>query len=107
MLITNSMFIYMRAAVNALFGRYIGFKKTDKHSSVSGVRNILWNLIFSFICYIASMYALYNAAISSTIEQLRTYLPLSLWLLFYSVILASSIIFVGTTSDYKPSEVTE
>jgi len=99
-LIVNSMFIYIRAAINALlFKRYIGFVRTQKKGSASSLWQIKWNLLLSAICFGFSIYALYYGVIASDIQQLRTYLPLSLWLLFYSVILASSILFVGNTGN--------
>lgn len=97
-LITNSMFIYARAALFALFRKYTGFVRTDKSRKQSGLMAVKWNLILSVACFGFSAFALYHAAISSSIEQLRTYLPISLWLLFYSIILGSSILFVGKIS---------
>jgi cellulose synthase (UDP-forming) len=94
-LITNSMFIYLRAAINAFFGRYIGFVRTSKTRTKSGLWQIRWNLLLAAVCYGASIYALYHAATSSTIEQFRTYIPLSIWMLFYSLVLGSSILLVG------------
>lgn len=94
-LITNSMFIYARAAVSALFGRYVGFVRTNKKRSASGLSLIKWNLLLAAVCFGFSAYALYNAAIASDLVRLRTFLPISVWLLFYSVLLSSSILFVG------------
>ncbi|HLC60748.1 MAG TPA: cellulose synthase catalytic subunit [Candidatus Nanoarchaeia archaeon] len=94
-LITNSMFIYIKAAINVLLGRYVGFIRTNKKRTQSGWWKIKWNLLLSAICFGFSTFALYHAAISSDMQQIRTYLPVSIWLLFYSVMLASSIIFVG------------
>jgi cellulose synthase/poly-beta-1,6-N-acetylglucosamine synthase-like glycosyltransferase len=94
-LITNSMFIYAKAAINAVFKRYIGFVTTNKKGTGSGWREIKWNLMFAGICFGFSMYALYQGSIASDMIRVRTYIPISVWLLFYSIILASSIIFVG------------
>ncbi len=95
-LITNSLFIYSRAAWNALvMKRYVGFVRTNKKGSASGLWLIKWNLALGALSFVASLYTLYYANISGDIQQLRTYLPLSLWLLFYSVLLFSSILFVG------------
>ncbi len=94
-LITNSMFIYSKAAVNALFfKRYIGFVTTRKKLGKTGLGEIKWNLLFAALCFGLSIYMLYSASIASDIRQLRTALPLSLWFLFYAIVLASSIIFV-------------
>lgn len=97
-LITNSAFIFARAAINALFGRYVGFIRTNKERTKTGFHLIKWNLFFSALCLGFSFYALTMAMIASDFQQLRTYLPVSLWLLYYGVILASSIIFVGETT---------
>jgi cellulose synthase (UDP-forming) len=94
-LITNSAFIFARAAVNALFKRYVGFVRTKKTRSASGWRQVKWNLLLSAVCLSFSLFALYKGATAVTVEQLRTYLPISLWLLFYGLILGASIIFVG------------
>jgi cellulose synthase/poly-beta-1,6-N-acetylglucosamine synthase-like glycosyltransferase len=94
-LVANSMFIYMKAALNAMMGKYIGFVRTSKEISFSGLESISLNLGFSILCFVSSVFALYNAAVSSTANQLREYLPVSVWLLFYSVIFASSIMFIG------------
>jgi cellulose synthase/poly-beta-1,6-N-acetylglucosamine synthase-like glycosyltransferase len=94
-LITNSMFIYLRAAFNALLKRYIGFVRTNKTREHSGILQVKWNLLFALVCFTLSIYALYHAAIAVDIQGLRTYLPVSLWLLFFSLVLGSSIIFVG------------
>jgi hypothetical protein len=94
-LVTNSMFIYMGAAINAVIGRYIGFVRTNKNASESGLSSIALNVLFSVICFGSSIFALYQASLSSTIEQFRTYIPVSIWLLFYSLVLASSILFIG------------
>ncbi len=96
-LITNSMFIFVRAAINVALKRYIGFERTNKSGTASGWRHIKWNLLLAALCYAASLYSLYLATISSDIIQLRSYLPISLWLLFYAIVLSSSIVFVGTT----------
>lgn len=94
-LIVNSMFIYARAAAGALLKKYVGFVRTDKSGSSSGLGNVMPNIALSGVCFGASIYALFNAAIGTTTEQIRTYLPISVWLLFYSVVLASSMLFVG------------
>jgi|GEM_PF-2226469 len=94
-LITNSMFIYARAAINALIGRYIGFVTTDKKRQKTGLWQIKWNLLLAAVCFAFSIFALYKAATAGSVEQLRSYLPISLWLIFYTTILASSILFVG------------
>lgn len=93
-LITNSMFIYSKAAANALFKRYAKFERTNKNRSESSLGMIKWNLALSMACFIFSIFALYGSAIASDVQQIRTYLPISIWLLFYSVILGSSILFV-------------
>ncbi|MDO8508208.1 MAG: glycosyltransferase [Nanoarchaeota archaeon] len=94
-LITNSMFIYAKAALNAIvLKRYIGFVRTQKTATNSGLAHIKWNLVLAGICFILSIYSLYNSLLASDIVQLRSSLPLSLWLLFYSLILTSSILFV-------------
>ncbi len=95
-LITNSMFIYAHAALSVLFKRYIGFVRTDKKGTLSGWWHIKWNLLLALVCYTLSMYALYQASLASDIVTLRTYLPISVWLLFYAMVLTSSILFVGT-----------
>lgn len=95
-LITNSLFIFARAAFNAVLGRYVGFVRTNKVGSGGGQLGLIrWNLLLSALCLCFSLYALGLAAISSDLQQLRTYLPVSLWLLYYGVILASSLIFVS------------
>lgn len=95
-LIINSMFIYVKAAINSvLFKRYVGFIRTDKKKSKSGIGIIKYNLAFSALCFAFSIYGLYRTMISPYFEELRFYLPASLWLLFYSIIFASSILFVG------------
>jgi cellulose synthase (UDP-forming) len=114
-LIVNSFLIYSRAAINSLlFKRYIGFVTTDKTSSLgapeankkekslkkgmwknSGLSQIKWNLFLGMICFGFAVYTLYFAMISVDLVQFRTYFPISLWLLFYSIILFSSILFVG------------
>jgi cellulose synthase (UDP-forming) len=104
LLITNSAFIYTRAAFNALLGRYVGFVRTKKTRSATGYSLIKWNLLFSAVCFLASVYALYMGLRASDVQQLRTYLPISLWLLFYSVILASSIIFVGSKAEQPTTQ---
>ncbi len=94
-LITNSIFIFSRAAFNAAIGRYVGFVRTNKRRTGVGLGLIKWNLLLAALCLGFSFYALVMASISSDLQQLRTYFPVSLWLLYYSLILASSIIFVG------------
>ena len=94
LLITNSVFIYARAAVNAALRRYVGFVRTNKTKSVTGLGLIKWNLITGTGLFAASIYALYHAAIASDAQQLRTYLPISVWLLLYAFIMLSAIIFV-------------
>jgi hypothetical protein len=39
--------------------------------------------------------------ISSHIQQVRTFLPISLWLLFYSMVLFSSILFVSDAPEQQ------
>jgi len=94
-LIVNSIFIYSKAAVNALFKRFIGFVRTDKEGSEAGLMDIKWNLVLGAVCYCVSIYALFNVVTASTLQQVRTYLPISIWLLFYSIIMTSSILFVN------------
>lgn len=96
-LITNSMFIYTKAALNVVLKRYIGFERTNKSGSLSNYWDVKWNLILAVICYGACLYALFMATRATDIIQLRSYLPISLWLLFYTIVLTSSIIFIGTT----------
>jgi cellulose synthase (UDP-forming) len=96
-LITNSLFIYTKAAINALFKRYIGFVTTNKKGTNSGWREIRWNLALGAVCFGFSMYALIQGSRASDLQQLRTYIPISIWLLFYSIILFASILFVGDT----------
>jgi cellulose synthase (UDP-forming) len=94
-LLTNSMFIYTAAAFNSLLGRYVGFIRTDKKRQTTGLWLVRGNLLLALVCFGFSVYALYYAVISGSMEQLRRFLPVSLWLLFYSVVLTSSILFVG------------
>jgi len=94
-LIVNSIFIYASAALNAMAKRFIGFVTTDKKGTNPGLADIKWNLAFGAVCFAISIYALYNVATASDIQQVRTFLPISLWLLFYSLIMASSILFVN------------
>ena len=101
-LIVNSMFIYTKAAINALLRRYTGFVTTNKNESQESYKDIKYNLLLAATCFVASGYALYLTTIAVTEEQLRTYLPISLWLLFYAVILTSSILFIHKT----PAEAT-
>ncbi len=98
-LITNSLFVYTRAAINALFRRYAGFVRTSKVEARSGLWDIKWNLLLALVCFLVSVFALYNVAIASDTQQVRTYLPISVWLLFYAVVLTSSILFVGKASQ--------
>lgn len=93
-LITNSMFIFMRAAINAMLGRYIGFVTTSKTKSHTGLSEIRWNLALSAAAFGLSIYALYHTFAVAGAQNIRTYLPISLWLLFYSVLFASSLLFV-------------
>jgi cellulose synthase (UDP-forming) len=103
-LIVNSLFIYSKAAVNAAMRRYIGFVRTDKSgTSAPGLGDVKWNLMLGALCFVISVYALYQVSIASSVQQVRTFLPISLWLLFYSVIMASSILFVHDT----PAPVSE
>jgi hypothetical protein len=95
LLITNSMFIYARAAINAIFKRYVGFVRTSKAKSQTGYALIRWNLLVGAFLLASSIYSLYQAAIASDLQQTRTYLPISVWLLMYAMILLSSIIFVA------------
>jgi len=105
-LITNSMFIYARAAINAVFKRYIGFVTTNKSSQKTGFKEIRWNIILAIICFGFSIFGLYKTMITSNPEQIRTYLPISLWMLFYAVVLGSSIFFVGDEVAAKPATKT-
>ena len=90
------MFIYARAALNAIvFKRYIGFVTTNKRESSSDLRNIKWNLIFGGVLFLTAVYTLYLSLIASNYDQFRESFPVSLWLLFYSLVLGSSIIFIG------------
>lgn len=93
-LITNSSFIYAKAALNALFKKYAGFIRTNKTKGRSSALPLLPNLVMSAICYLISIYALFMSARSTEIIHLRTYLPISLWLFIYASILASSIFFI-------------
>jgi GT2 family glycosyltransferase len=105
-LIVNSFLLYSKAALNAIMKRYIGFVRTNKSGSGSDYSDIKWNLIIGAVCFIAGVYALYHVAISSSVLQVRTYLPISVWMLFYSLILTSSILFVGKNFPVKaPSSV--
>jgi hypothetical protein len=94
-LITNSMFIYAGAAINVLLGRYVGFVRTSKQKQKTGLSQVRWNLFFAAVCFSFSIFALFRSATAGSVEQLRTFLPISLWLLFYASILASSVLFVG------------
>jgi cellulose synthase (UDP-forming) len=105
-LITNSMFIYARAAFNAAIGKYIGFVRTNKQKQKTGFREIRWNLILAVICFSFSIFSLYKSITAGNFEQVRRYLPISLWLIFYTIILSSSVLFVG---DYivTPASATD
>lgn len=95
-LINNSMFIYSKAAINALlFKKYTGFVRTNKKRTDSSLWHIKWNIALSALCFGFSVFALYNSAIASDFLQVRTFLPISIWLLFYSLLFGSSILFVG------------
>jgi len=94
-LITNSMFIYAQAAISALLKRYIGFVVTNKTGQKTGFREIKWNILLAAVCFGFSIFGLYQTMTAGSVEQIRTYLPISLWMLFYTVILGSSIFFVG------------
>jgi hypothetical protein len=104
-LIVNSFLLYSRAAINAMLRRYIGFVRTDKAGSKPGLADVKWNLIIGAICFAAAMYSLYHVAIASDITQVRTYLPISMWMMFYSLILTSSILFVNDTPSGVPASV--
>jgi cellulose synthase/poly-beta-1,6-N-acetylglucosamine synthase-like glycosyltransferase len=108
-LITNSSFIYAQAAFNALIlGRYRGFVRTNKESKgYVSLRPILLNLMLGAICFFAAIFALYQSVLGGNIQQIRTYIPISLWLLFYSMIFISSILFVGNNSIPKKKEVSK
>ena len=93
-LVTNCMFIYMSAAVNALLRRYVGFVRTDKNGKYVGLRPIRWNLLLGAVCFGLSLYALYYGVLAQDQVAFRKFLPVSLWLLFYSVVLVSSLFFV-------------
>jgi cellulose synthase (UDP-forming) len=103
-LITNSMFIYTRAALNAMLKRYVGFVRTSKTESESGIMQVKWNLMLSAVCFGFGTFALFKVATASESLQVRSYLPISLWLLFYSVILASSILFVGKNPETQSNQ---
>ena len=97
-LITNSMFIYAQAALSALFKRYIGFVTTNKANQKSGFKEIRLNILLAVICFGFSIFGLYKTMITANAEQIRTYLPISIWMLFYTIVLGSSIFFVGEES---------
>jgi len=101
-LITNSMFIYMKAAFNALIGNFVGFVRTDKKGSTSRWTAIRWNLVLATVCFALSVYALFESARAPDFTYFRTYFPISIWLLFYSFVLFSAIIFIGKV---QPKEV--
>ncbi len=94
-LLINSSFIYVRAALNALFKRYVGFVRTDKKESIAKLGRIKWNLLFGTVCVGAAIYGIVQAGRYSMARQVRTYLPISGWLIFYGTVLYSSILFVG------------
>ena len=94
-LITNSAFIYAYAVIKAAFKNYTGFVRTNKVRSDSGISLIKWNIMLAIICFGFSIFSLFKAAGATDINTLRTFLPISLWLLFYTLILGSSIIFIG------------
>jgi cellulose synthase/poly-beta-1,6-N-acetylglucosamine synthase-like glycosyltransferase len=98
-LITNSMFIYAKAALSAIFKRYIGFVTTNKSNKNSNLKEIRLNLILAAICFCFSIFGLYKTMTTANADQIRTYLPISLWMLFYTIILGSSIFFVGNESN--------
>jgi len=102
-LITNSMFIYTSAAINAVLGRYIGFVRTNKQKQKTGIWQIKWNILLAIVCFVFSILALYKAVTAGSVEQLRSYLPISIWLIFYTTILTSSIIFVGESPAAQKS----
>jgi len=104
-LITNSMFIYIQSAIGVFFKRYIGFQRTDKGKATSGLGHVKWNLVLSALCFGLSTYALYQSSIQSTLQGLRTFIPVSLWLLFYSTVLASSVLFVSTKKELAIANV--
>lgn len=93
-LLTNSMFIYARAAINALLKRYVGFITTQKRRGAASLRPIAPNLALGGICFGSAIFALYKGFSLGGLQAYRTYLPISLWLFFYAFILASSILFV-------------
>ncbi|HLP79208.1 MAG TPA: glycosyltransferase [Acidobacteriota bacterium] len=103
-LLTNSMFIYAWAAVNALLGRYVGFVRTSKTHQQTGIWQVKWNILLAVVCYVFSIFALYKAVTAADIDHLRGYLPISLWLLFYTAILSSSIFFVGKSHTDSANE---
>lgn len=96
-LITNSLFLYAKAAIAALFKRYTGFMRTSKEVSATSWKLVKWNLLLGAVCFVASIYSLAFAIAATSMEQLRTNLPISIWLLFYAVVLFSSLLFVGGT----------
>jgi len=104
-LITNSMFIYASAAINAILGRYIGFVRTNKEKQKTGLWQVKWNILLAAICFAFSIVALYKAVTAGSVEQVRSYLPISLWLLFYAILLTSSIMFVGEFSFRQPASL--
>jgi len=102
-LITNSMFIYAQAAISVIFRKYRGFVTTNKSGQKTGLKEIRLNLILAAICFGFSIYGLYRTMITANVDQIRTYLPISLWMLFYTVILSSSIFFVGDEASSNTS----
>ncbi|HYD03275.1 MAG TPA: cellulose synthase catalytic subunit [Alphaproteobacteria bacterium] len=107
-LITNSMFIYARAAFNALIlGRYVGFVRTNKKVEHTGISQVRWNILLAIICFGFSVFALFKSITAGSVEQLRSYLPIAIWLMFYTLILSSSILFVGDPapeSELSPAD---
>jgi cellulose synthase (UDP-forming) len=93
-LITNSAFIFARSAISAVIGRYVGFVRTNKTKAKTSYWLIAPNLVLGAVLYASSIYALHLAMRASVQEQIRTYLPISIWLLFYATVLISSIIFI-------------
>jgi cellulose synthase/poly-beta-1,6-N-acetylglucosamine synthase-like glycosyltransferase len=94
-LIVNSIFIYAKAATNAMLKRYIGFVTTDKAGTNPGIADIKWNLALGIICLAGSLTAGYHVAAAQNVQQVRTYLPIMIWLLFYGLVLFSAILFVN------------
>jgi cellulose synthase/poly-beta-1,6-N-acetylglucosamine synthase-like glycosyltransferase len=106
-LIVNSMFIYSRAAFNAAIGKYIGFVRTSKNKQKTGFKEIKWNILLAIVCFSFSIYALYRTIIAGGIEELRTFFPISIWLLFYATILSSSVLFIRRDKSTKFTKSTK